>query len=912
MHWKFLAIGLALAAGEAKAKQAILFDGRQVASVVHEDDPTIRLSAELLGRDLHALTGKAVRVSSDLGGCDRLCVVVGRHDSPIAAAVAREAGIDLSTLRDQWERYERVVVASRRRPGLSYLLIAGSDRRGTVWGVIDLTRELGVSAWEWWADVAPRKVSRLAVDGARRDAPSPSVQYRGIFLNDEDWGLQPWAAKTFEPDVADIGPRTYGRIFELMWRLKANLIWPAMHDSTRPFYQVPGNAEAAKAYDIVVGTSHAEPMMRNNVREWDDDARGEFNFFTNRQALVDYWRERAEEVKAYENIYTIGLRGKHDSGMEGAATPEAAREALGEVMAIQRDLLARAQGKPADRVPQALTLYKEVLDIYGTGLKVPDDVTLVWPEDNYGYISQLPTPSEQARSGGGGVYYHVSYWGRPHDYLWLGTTHPALVREQMDRAWQMGARRIWVVNVGDIKPAEYLSQYFLDLAFDQRGFAQTPRAHLEGWAARQFGAADAAEVADLMTAYYDLAWERRPEFMGFSTVEPTSPIRIGDYVRSGGNEAQARIARYADLQARAEALAARMPADRKDAFFQLVLYPVRGASKINERNLKLDLAALHARQGRANVNAYADQARAAHATIVADTAAYNEQGGGKWRGMMDMAPRRLPVFAEPAYPKMQLPAGGACTADASDLLFVTGRPATHWLTVHSGGTAADWSISGQKGLRLGAISGRLDAGNGFEQRVRVDYEGRGPIDGGTLSCGPRPIKVTTRLLPAGAPVNRIISLAADAAEGDRADWELVPGLGSRGTALRSRLTLPSREPAEPGAAIAFRFNTGAEADAELRVVTLPVHPLTSETRQRIAVQVDDGPLQLLDYETHGRSDEWKRNVLSNSAVRVIRLPVLAAGAHVVRIHALDPGILLDRIDVRLDGAPDYYGAPPVS
>jgi hypothetical protein len=893
----------------ASAQRAVLFDGRRVASLVHDGSQSARLAAELLGRDLAALTGRTPAISPDLTSCTQLCVVVGTHDSPLVRAVARESGVDLSVLRGEWERYARVLV--RGSSGRRYLLIAGSDRRGSVWGVIDLTRELGVSAWEWWADVAPRRVSRLAVDGARRVSTPPSVRYRGIFLNDEDWGLQPWAAKTHEPEVGDIGPRTYARIFELMWRLKANLIWPAMHDSTRPFYQVPGNAEAAGAHDIVVGTSHAEPMMRNNVREWDERADGAFNFFTNRARMTDYWRRRVEEVKGYENLTTIGLRGKHDSALEGADTPDQAREATAAAITVQRELLAQAQGRPADQVPQALTLYKEVLDIYGTGLQVPDDVTLVWPEDNYGYISQLPTPQEQARRGGSGVYYHISYWGRPHDYLWLATTHPALIREQMDRAWQLNARRVWMVNVGDIKPGEYLTQYFLDLAFDHRTFAETPRAHLRRWAAGQFGETDAERIAEVLTEYYDLAFERRPEFIGFNQVEPTRPVRLSDYVRTGGAEAQLRIDRYADLVARAEALAARMPADRRDAFFQLVLYPVRGAANINIRTLRLDLAALHARQGRASVNAYVDQARAAHAAIVADTAAYNAQNGGKWRGIMDMAPRRLPVFAEPAYPQVGLADAPGCAVDTSELSFVAGRPAAHAVTIYSRGRPADWTLTGLQGLAARAVGGTLNAANGFEQRVLLGYDGTRAVDAGTIECAGQRIRLTARLTPGGTvELDLTISLAAADAVAPP-DWERIPGLGSRGTALRSRLTLASRDTpaADP---LVFDFRTSKpETDLELRVVALPAHPLTSSHRLRLGVQLDDGPLQILDFETHGRSEAWKQGVLSNSIARGIPIAQLAAGAHRLRIHALDPGFLLDRIDLRLDGAPDRYGAPPI-
>jgi hypothetical protein len=904
-----------VAASAANAEPVTIADHGTAAGIVHDPDRPLTLAAEMLAHDLRAVSGAAPAVSTDLATCAELCIVIGDRGSPLVTAAAHDGGVDLAALAGQWERYVRVVVPSHSHAGRRYLLIAGSDVRGAIWGTVDLSREIGVSAWEWWADVTPRHRDSVTVDGALRLSNAPSVQYRGIFLNDEDWGLQPWAAKTFEPEAGDIGPKTYARIFELLWRLKANLIWPAMHDSTRPFYQIPGNAEAARDHAIIVGTSHAEPMMRNNVREWDEAKRGPFNFFSNRPAMLDYWRTRAEAVKHYENVYSVGLRGKHDSAMEGATSPEMARDALAEAIGAQRRLLAQTQGKPASRIPQALTLYKEVLDLYGLGLKVPDDVTLVWPEDNYGYISQLPTLPERARSGGGGVYYHISYWGRPHDYLWLATTHPALIREEMDRAWQTGARRLWVVNVGDIKPGEYLTQYFLDLAFDADTFGVRPIDHLTAWATTQFGADVAAEVAAVMTDYYDLAFERRPEFMGFSQVEPITPVTIGDYVRGGGAEAAQRIDRYAALRARAEALAARMPADWRDAFFELVLYPVRGAASLNERNLKLDLAALYTRQGRPVANLLADESKAAHARIVTDTATYNALNGAKWRGIMNMAPRGLPVFAEPPYPQASFAARPGCTVDASELTFVAGRAATHALTIYSRGASAEWSITGLRGIAPDAASGRLVAGNGFQQRITIRYDGVArTLPAGIVTCAGHSEPLTARIVAAGsatAPVEIDHVTTLTTPEAGSADWEPVAGLGAYGSALRVKLSLPSRAGTGGVAPLKYGFTSAETGDATLEIVGLPVHSLTAASHLRIAVQVDDGAVQVLDYETHGRSDEWKRNVLSNTARRSIRLPQLASGAHVVRVYALDPGFVLDRIEVRRDGAAARYGAPLV-
>ncbi|USX17809.1 glycosyl hydrolase 115 family protein [Oxalobacteraceae bacterium OTU3REALA1] len=819
--WAWLAI-----AGHAGAGELTLYEqGGPVAAIVHDDQKTYALAAQLLGRDLQALSGQTPRISSRLQDCGKTCVIIGAYDTPLLRQVAKRDGLDLAALRGEWERHKRLVVRSEKQ---HYVLIAGSDVRGTVYGVVDLTRELGVSAWEWWADVTPRRRARVAVGDATVFSRAPSVQYRGIFLNDEDWGLQPWAAKTHDPKTSDIGPATYARIYELMWRLKANTLWPAMHDSTKPFYQIDGNPEMARDYAIVVGTSHAEPMMRNNVREWNLKTNGPFNFFTNRDRMIAYWDERVQQVKGFETLMSVGLRGVHDSAMEGAKTIPEARDGVEQVIDVQRGLLSKAQGRPPERIPQVLTLYKEVLDIYKAGLKVPDDISLIWPDDNYGYISQLSTEAEARRAGGAGLYYHLSYWGRPHDYLWLGTTHPSLVREQLERAGHTGARKLWVANVGDIKPLEYLSQYFLDLAFDHGLLEQAPSEHLRAWMARQFGADQARQITDIMMEYYALAWERRPEFMGFGQTEPTTPNRPTAYLQSGGDEARRRLDRYAAIAAKAEALAQAMPADRRHAFYELVLYPVRASASLNARILKLELAGLADNTG-ARAEQYVTEAKAAHRSIVADTAEYNGLANGKWRHMMDMAPRRLPVFAEPAWPVSPGGASAAATPPASE--------------------------------------------------------------------------------PAARP--RTVSIAASSAA-PHPQWQRIEELGSMGAVLRSSLALPSIEAsrAVDVVPLVIEFHTDSADPVGVNIVALPTHPLTSANQLRLGYSIDDGPPAILDYRTHGRSNEWKLNVLSNTAVRSLPAQKFSPGKHRLRLYAMDPGFILDRVDIVPDGAARYYGATP--
>jgi hypothetical protein len=345
--------------------------------------------------------------------------------------------LDVGDLKGAWESFV-IAVVDRPTPDVPRaLVIVGSDRRGAAYGVYELSQAIGVSPWRWWADVPPPRRDQLYVAAGTRRLGPPSVKYRGIFINDEDWGLQPWAAHTFEPETGNIGPKTYARVFDLLLRLKANTLWPAMHPTTAPFNDDPANAKLADRYAIVMGSSHAEPMLRNNVGEWKAPAET-YNYATNPDGVLAYWRQRVTTNGEYENLYTLGMRGIHDSGMVGANDLASRKTLLETIFADQRRLLAE---RGLQGAPQVFTPYKEVLDVYRGGLKVPDDVTLVWPDDNFGYIRQFPDAAERQRAGGSGVYYHLSYLGAPLSYLWLSTTPPALIQQQMGQAWDLGAPR---------------------------------------------------------------------------------------------------------------------------------------------------------------------------------------------------------------------------------------------------------------------------------------------------------------------------------------------------------------------------------------------------------------------------------------------------------------------------------------
>ncbi len=543
---------------------------------------------------------------------------------------------------------KEIEALSKQREGFlmqvkgSKLIILGSDKRGTAYGIMELSRQMGVSPWEWWADSPVAELDKLILRKGFRHAHAPSVKHRGIFLNDEGWGLNPWSSMTYEPsDVKGlIGPKTHARIFELLLRLRANTMWPAMHDYTVAFYLAPGNKEMADKYGIYIGTSHCEPMMRNTNAEWRVAGTGVYDFVNNRENVLKFWEERVRELAGSDNIYTLGIRGVHDSKMLGANSLQEQKDALDLVLASQREMIARLVNPDVEKVSQVFIPYKEVLDVYRLGLKVPDDVTLMWTDDNYGYIRHFPDSVERARKGGSGVYNHVSYWGRPHDYLWLPTNHPALVYTQQKLAYDKGSREIWIVNVGDIKPAEYLIELFLDMAWDIHAIENNEAGmenHLRKFLAREFGAEIAPDLVEVMNEYYRLAWIRKPEFMGNTRTEESNPAwRIVSDLPWSESYIRNRIAEYKKLEERVIGLSASIPAAKKDTWFQMIEYPVRGAAHMNFKHLYGQLA----RHGKAD----RELSDASYDRIESLTNHYNTMAGGKWNRMMDFRPRRLAVF----------------------------------------------------------------------------------------------------------------------------------------------------------------------------------------------------------------------------------------------------------------------------
>ena len=619
------------------ADELVWYDGENAVaySVQTDVDPVVKVALEMFSEDMSAVTGRKA-IAAKKG---KLRIVeLDKASKKIIKELSRK-NVPLEEIMSSCDGFHISVDDGN-------VLIVGKNGRGTAYGILEMSRIAGVSPWIWWGDLVPERKSRLAINRNIAVSQGASVEYRGIFINDEDWSIRRWSEKG---QKGLIGRDIYKKVFQLLMRLRANAIWPAMHEGTVSFFNTPGAKEVADSCGIAVGSSHCEPLLRSNTGEWDVKERGAFNYFTNRDNVQRYWTERLDEVKnsAGGNLFTIGMRGIHDGSMEGAKTMEQKFDGLQRVINDQQELIAKHIGEPASQT-QIFIPYKEVLQIYEKGLKVPEYVTLMWCDDNYGYLTRLSNDEEQKRIGGAGIYYHLSYWGRPHDYLWLTTTQPGLIYNEMRTAYDHNARKLWIVNVHDPKVAGYGLELFLDMAWNINCVSESSiEEHYGRWLCRQFGEEAGKLLFPAMREFYKLCGQRRPEFMGWTQVEldkkkynrGLSPIRDTEFSLA---ELDAYLQRYATTASEVKRLEGIIPARLKDAYFAAIEYPVLAA---NAHARKL-LLAQKARQTQ-DTDA-AKLSAEAYEEIKTLTERYNnELAGGKWKNLMSMNPRNLPVFGMP-------------------------------------------------------------------------------------------------------------------------------------------------------------------------------------------------------------------------------------------------------------------------
>lgn len=936
---------------------------RQTAAILYDasDAAVVKRAAELFAADVEAVTGRRPQVTSATGETGPAVIVGTVGGSALIRRLSEAGKIDTAPLEGAWERYLIQTVANPL-PGIrKALVIAGSDRRGAAYGLFTLSELIGVSPWYWWADVPVKKHAALHVDAPPTYSQTPSVRYRGIFLNDEDWGLTPWASQTFEPERGNIGPRTYAKVCELLLRLKANYLAPAMHPVSTSFNQIPENKLVADTFAIVMGSTHCEPLLLNTASEWDTQTMGPWNYDKNKEGINRVLTQRVRENSPYENVYTLALRGLHDGAMSTTLPMHEKVRMLQQALLDQRQILAENIDRPVETVPQAFTPYKEVLEIYSNGLELPDDVTIVWPDDNYGYMKRLSGVREQRRTGRSGVYYHVSYLGVPHSYLWFSTTPPSLMYEELRKAYDTTADRLWLLNCGDLKGSEMQVSLFLDMAWDIGRFtADNVVTYPARWLAGIFGEAYYDRLEAMTREHLRLAFPRKPEYMGWGYHwnrfdHNCEQLTDTDFSFTNYDEAPRRLEAYRKLGARAEALLHEIGDEARPAFYQLVYYPLRGAELMNRMTLGGQRTRWYARQGRAATNAVRDEVQRCYDSLQVITRGYNSLLGGKWNHMMSMRQNYDGVSAYFNLPHLATHDAAGAPRLALQVAGedVTGARAFHALPAfdnylrrtypveiynRGGGTLAWTAHASEPWVVLSKSAGKT----ADEERITVGIDWEKAPSGNAVPAqivfraGEQSEKVLVSLFNPTAPSraelrgiyvenNGCVSIPAAGChrvrENDRIKITAVEDLGIEGPALQlGDPTAPLqifRSRDVPCAEYDFyAFDAGS---VDVYTYVLPTFPLHADRDFRIgentntdtkySVQIDDGALATPSSSHVEYSQVWFESVLRNCAVNKSTLHIDKPGRHTLRIRVGDPGIVLQKIVLDFGGMKRSYLGP---
>ncbi|KAI0077007.1 hypothetical protein K474DRAFT_1707684 [Panus rudis PR-1116 ss-1] len=612
----------------------IVSSGKATPVLLSADEwPGVQRAAQDFAADIQRVTSQKPtlsNVTASASAKSTTAIIVGTlGKSSLIDQVVNRTKLDVSSVEGQWEAFMTRKV-SNPLPGIdSAYVIIGADKRGTIFALYDHSEQFGVSPWYWWADVPVTKHSELFVSSSGCAHGSPTVKYRGIFLNDEQPALQNWAAEKFTNGTG--APLTgspfnhlfYTKLFELLLRMKANYLWPAIWSSAFNIDD-PQNQPLADWWGIVMGTSHQEPMMRGTPIEWNLFGSGDWNYTTNSQNIYNFWVNGTIRAKPYESIFTLGMRGAGDLPLSETTNINL----LEKVVADQRQILTNVfNGTNITDIPQMWALYKEVQGYYEDGMRVPDDVTLLWSDDNWGNIRRFPLVNERNRTGGAGVYYHFDYVGDPRDYKWITTTQISKTFEQMSLAVDREATRIWIVNVGDLKPYEMDTEFFITYGWNASIWnPNNVNSFVTSWAQREFpfSQSQANDVADIIANLTRFNARRKPELLN-QTV----------YSLTNYREAETVVSEWKSLVDASTKLYNGLSSAMKPAFFQLVHHPVLASSTLAQMWIASGLNFARAQQARLSTNDLADQVEQLFEQDYDLETQYHSLLDGKWDHMMD-------------------------------------------------------------------------------------------------------------------------------------------------------------------------------------------------------------------------------------------------------------------------------------
>jgi Glycosyl hydrolase family 115/Gylcosyl hydrolase family 115 C-terminal domain len=928
---------------QGNAAASLYVDSNDFAGVVR--------AANDLQADIGRVAGLTPTIFHEETGLGKNAIIAGTiGKSRLIDRLIRDKKIDASQITGKWESF-LIQVVPKPLPGVaSALVIAGSDKRGTIYGIYDLSEQMGVSPWYWWADVTPEHEDALFVKPGRYVEGPPSVKYRGIFLNDEAPDLTNWMREKYGsveglPNVANYGRGFYTNLFELILRLRGNYLWPAMWNNA--FNEDdPENPRLADEYGIVMGTSHQEPMLRAQ-KEWDRKLQrqyGNWNYNnTNQQpVLQQFWREGIRRNKNFESIVTLGLRAENDSGAP------IGKELTEQIVGVQRKILADEIDSDLTKVPQMWCLYKEVQDFYNEGLRVPDDVTLLWAEDNWGNVRRLPTADERKRSGGAGVYYHFDYHGGPRSYQWLNTSPIPKIWDQLSLAKQYGADRIWIVNVGHFKGYEFPMEYFMHLAWNtDRWTNDNLDEYTRLWAEREFGPAHAKDIAEMISAYTKYNDRRKPELLNANT-----------YSLINYREAENVVADYNAVAAKAKEISDKLPQAKRDAFYELVLFPAKACAQLNEMYFAAGKNALFAKQGRASANDMAEKTRTLFQVQTNLMDYFNRTfADGKWNHFMDQSHIGYVDWRDPARNNLNAIKLTAIEVPEAAVM----------------GIAVEGSTAAWPGETNEPVLPKFDAFNQQRRYLDVFNKGKTPFD--FIATASEPwivlsesksvaekdkrvwVSVNWSKAPKGASTGMVKLTGANSdvivkvvafnptdvtrtslqgfVEGEgcvsieaehytrKTDaganrWIKIDGYGHTLSSMRSTAPVDaSATPEKDSARLEYRmylFSTGA---LEVETTVRPTLNFVPGRGLRYAVSCDDETPQIItivpaNFNAQNGNRNWEESVKDNCRKVKSTHAITKPGYHTLKIWMVDPAVALQKIVVNTGGVKPSYLGPPES
>ncbi len=940
----------------ARISAPIAYDGSSESAVVGT-------AAGMLASDIGKVTGRVPEVCSNgriPSSCHYAVLAGTLGQSSLIDKLVKDGKIDICQIQGGWERYAIRLVDNPLSGVRKALVVVGSDRRGTAYGLLSISRAVGVSPWYWWLDAPIPNHSKVYLSVDNYDSDTPSVKYRGIFINDEDWGLLRWAKKNFEKERGNIGPKTYEKVCDLLLRLNANMLAPAMHEASTAFYQIPENKEIADKYGIIITASHCEPLLLNTASEWRKEY-GDWNYRTNAPKIDSVLKARVIEASPYENVYVLALRGLHDRAMSGTESMDSRKATVQDALVNQRQILSDVIGKRGNEIPQVFTPYKEVLDVYNRGLELPDDVTIVWPDDNYGYMKRLSGPKERLRSGRSGVYYHSSYLGRPHDYLWMNTTSPTLMYEELRKAYDSTADRYWLLNSGDIKSCEFAVDFFLSMAYDIDSFNYERAAtYRSEWLCGMLGDESKAAYRTIFDEFYHQAFIRKPEFMGWGYQWATDSHgnernTDTDFSFANYREAERRIDAYRKISSEVESLMDKLPSSHIPCFYQSVYYPVKACELMSRMVLSGQKNRWYALQRRAATMQAAEEAISCYDSLRVITEGYNGLLDGKWNHVMTMGQgfaasyfkkpvlREAKLSAEPELGVMVENEGSLNGVSSYHLLpaFNNYLRCSYFIDIFNKGLGTlSWTAEADKEwILLSRTSGKT----ADEDRIMAS------IDWNNVPVGARISGTVSITDGSGVKENVLVSvfnpsspsredlsgiyvqhngyISIDAAgyhrKTENEDIKIIdiPNLGVENEAVQlGNPMMPKQNTRRRNVpCVEYDFYSFEQGSVDVYTYVLPTFVLSADREYsgheatnletQYGVCIDDGPVMNPSTSSVEYAQIWYESCLKNCRVNKTTLHINEPGRHTLKILCGDAGTVLQKIVVDFGGLKRSYLGP---